>query len=140
MSRVIQTNKIGTERNRLTKSIVIAIRELMKQSSPDGLTRDLAAYIALALIAVSDTIDTTVSAWEKRDYWVKADRFRLEWEWSARLGEEMQAAVLGENWPKVASLSVAVAEKLKSVKVSPRHRLGEPWVGAWEELSRQKNN
>jgi hypothetical protein len=135
LGRVIKTNSIGTERNRLAKSVVLAIRELMKQTKPDDLTRDLAAYIVLALAAISDTIEVSVSAWEKRGYWVKADRFRLEWQWSETYSQKMRTALFVEDWPIVAATAVQIADKLSRIKVSEKHRLGTPWEGAWQQLS-----
>jgi len=135
LGRVIKTNSIGTERNRLAKSVVLAIRELMKQTKPDDLTRDLAAYIILALAAISDTIEVSVSAWEKRGYWVKADRFRLEWQWSETYSQKMRTALFVEDWPIVAATAVQIADKLSRIKVSEKHRLGTPWEGAWQQLS-----
>lgn len=138
MGRVINPEGVGKERTRLTKAIVLSIRELMQQKEPDQKTRDLAAFIAMALQAVADTIDQTVTAWEKRDYWIKADRFRMEWSWSQRLGDTMRQAVLEENWALVAATAAQVAEKLQKVKVSKRHRMGTPWEGAWEKLQEQE--
>ena len=68
MSRVYNPDSAGKERNQLTRSIVLALRELMKQQGTDNLTRDLAAYLALALDEVNGTIEASVSAWEKRGY------------------------------------------------------------------------
>jgi hypothetical protein len=135
LGRVIKTNSIGTERNRLAKSVVLAIRELMKQTKPDDLTRDLAAYIVLALAAISDTIEVSVSAWEKRGYWVKADRFRLEWQWCETYSQKMRTALFVEDWPIVAATAVQIADKLSRIKVSEKHRLGTPWEGAWQQMS-----
>ena len=132
MSRIIHTNNVGTERNRLLKAIVIAIRELMKQTSVDSTTKDLAAFISSALLAVHETIERSVTPWEKRDYWVKADKFRLEWAWTKDIGEEMLEATLEEQWAQVALLSATVGQKLQNIMVSDRHRMGKPWVGAWE--------
>ena len=134
MSRVINPDSAGRERTRLTKAIVISIRELAKQSNPGKEARDLAAFIALALLTIADGIDVSVAAWEKRDYWVKADRFRMEWTWAGQLGEKMKTAVLEDDWGSVATLSAQIAQKLAKVKVSERHRMGTPWVGAWEQL------
>ena len=134
MARVINLNNVGTERKRLTKSVVIALRELMKQQSPDSSTFDLAAYISLALHAIFKTVDQSVTAWEKRGYWLKADRFRLQWEWAEGESIEMKNALLTEDWATVALVSARVAEKLNAVEVSKRHRLGTPWVGAWDRL------
>ena len=134
LSRVINPNGVGKERTRLTRAIVLSIRELMKQTEPNNQTRDLAAFISIALQAVDETIDVSVTAWEKRGYWLKADRFRLEWDWTKLLSEKMQLALLAEDWPQVAALAVRIAEKLQNVKVPQKHRLGTPWVGAWEKL------
>jgi thymidylate kinase len=137
LSRVIQTNKIGTQRNRLTKSVVVAIRELMSQQEPNDHARDLAAYIVLALNAITETVEVSVVAWEKRGYWVKADRFRLNWMWCQTYSEKMKTALLADDWAQVAMSSVQIAEKLGNVKVSKNHRLGTPWVGAWEQFTTQ---
>jgi len=140
VSKIINTVNVGTERNRLLKAIVIAIRELMKQTSVDSTTKDLAAFISNALIAVHETVERSVIPWEKRDYWVKADKFRLEWAWTKEIGEEMLEATLEQDWAKVALLSASVGQKLKNIMVSDRHRMGKPWVGAWDLMIAKKIN
>jgi hypothetical protein len=134
LSRVINTQGVGKERNRLLKGIVISLRELTKQEKPDSKTKDLAAFIALALEAISDTVERTVNPWEKRDYWVKADKFRRDWAWAGKLGKEMRAAAINQDWPEVATLSAQVAGNLGSIIVSENHRMGKPWEGAWQQL------
>ncbi len=137
MSRIINPDSAGKERIRLTKGIVLAIRELAQQSEPGAESRDLAAFIALALADISETIDISVAAWEKRDYWVKADKFRMDWVWSGRYAEKMQQAVLNDEWGSVAQVAAQIAQKMNKVSVPPGHRLGKPWVGAWDELQKK---
>ena len=134
MSRVYNPETIGKERSRMTRAIVIALRELMHQPEPNSSTRDLAAFIALALESIAENIDPSVAAWEKRGYWVKADRFRMEWAWTTRLGSELRKALLEDDWGRVAQAAVQITQKLQDVKVPVRHRLGTPWVGAWNRL------
>ncbi|MBM3145455.1 MAG: hypothetical protein FJ010_10880 [Chloroflexi bacterium] len=134
MSRVINPNKPGTERNRLIRAVVLALREMMKEPQPNERARDMAAFIALSLEAITETVETAVTAWEKRDYWIKADRFRMEWLWADRLGRAMRNAVLAEDWGQVALVAVQVGQALGDVQVSSRHRMGKPWVGAWKQL------
>jgi len=136
LSRVINPDSAGKERTRLTKGVVLAIRELAQQSQPGAETRDLAAFIALALAIIANTIDVSVVAWEKRDYWVKADKFRMEWAWSGHYAEKMKKAVLADDWGSVAQVAAQTAQKLSKVNVPPGHRLGHPWVGAWNELKK----
>ena len=52
----------------------------------------------------------------------------------------MKKALLTEDWAKVALVSARVAEKLNEVEVSKRHRLGTPWIGAWERLKELDGN
>lgn len=134
LGRVINTESAGRERNQLVKAIVVALRELAAQSKPDLNTRDLLAFITISLEAISDTIEPSVGAWEKRGYWVKADRFRMEWQWTKNAAEKLRHALLADDWGKVASLMAEIGGKLTRVQVSPRHRLGTPWKGAWERL------
>lgn len=131
MSRVINPESAGKRRAQLSKAIVLAIRELMKQSEPGPLTRDLAAFIAQSAQEIGETVEVSVAAWEKRGYWVKADRFRMDWEWAENLGKMMEDALRGEDWPRVAMTAVKIAQKLSKVKVAERNRIGAPWVGAY---------
>jgi hypothetical protein len=136
LSRVINPEGAGKDRNRLVKSVVLAMRELMRQSEPNQHSRDLASYIALALLEISRTIEPSVAAWEKKGYWVKADRFRMDWIWTERLGNQLREAVLADDWAKIAQVLAQVGEKFNSVEVSSRHRLGAPWTGAYEHLNK----
>ena len=139
MGRVIHLDSAGKDRARLIRSVVLALRELMRQNETDSQTYDLAAFISLSLLEIHRTIDASVGAWEKRGYWVKADRFRMDWAWSETLGGSMKKAILGDDWMSVARVAAQVAEKLNSTKVPQRNRLGTPWVGAWEVLLKASN-
>ncbi len=139
MSRVINPDGVGKERTRLSRATVLALRELMRQAKPDETSRDLAAFIALTLEAIAGTIDQSVTAWEKKGYWLKADRFRLEWDWSARLSQQMRKAVGENDWATIAVTAAQVGGKLAAVKLPERHRLGEPWVGAYRQMIGPKN-
>lgn len=134
MSRVINPESAGKDRTRLTKSIVLAMRELAKLTEPTPEARDMAAFIALALEEIAAGIDDSVAAWEKRGYWVKADRFRMEWLWAAQAAAKMRAAVLSDDWAAIAMQMPVLAQKLSKVQVPAAHRLGRPWVGAWQRL------
>lgn len=135
MSPIINPESAGKERTQLSKAIVLAVRELAQQASITQETRDLAAFLAIAMQSIAEGIDVSVAAWEKRGYWVKADRFRMEWLWTGQYAEKMKTAVLEEDWGTVAMLSAQIAQKLHKVEVSKNHRLGKPWVGAYARLN-----
>ncbi len=90
--------------------------------------------LAVALKAIAEGIEVSVAAWEKRDYWIKADKFRMEWSWAEPTSEKMRAAVLSDDWASVAMLSAQIAQKLAKIQISPNHRLGKPWVGAFKQM------
>ena len=139
MGRIINPEGSGKERTRLVRSVVLALRELMEQNKTDDRTKDLVAYISLALVEISETVEASVTPWEKRGYWIKADRFHLEWNWTSIMGNKLSSALLEEDWQAIAITAGQVAEKLKDVKVPKRHGLGSPWIGAWKKMRSERN-
>ncbi|MFT3894708.1 MAG: hypothetical protein QM730_24015 [Anaerolineales bacterium] len=135
MSRVINPESAGKDRTRLSKAIVLAVRELAKQKDISEETKDLAAFIAIALRTIANGIDVSVAAWEKRDYWVKADRFRMEWMWTGQYADKMKVAIFTNDWGTIAMLMPQIAQKFNKIEVSDNHRLGKPWVGAFKQLT-----
>jgi len=136
----LKTTESGTTlRNRLARSIVLAIRTLMQQGRPDEKSLDMAAYIVLALEKINETIDAAMVAWEKRDYWVKADQFRQEWAWIEGSHARLKAAVLAQDWALIATEAISVGQRFGNAKIAEKNRIGEPWVGAWNALKRSNN-
>ena len=135
MSRVINPDSAGKDRTRLTKAIVLAVRELAKQKEVNNDAKDLAAFISLALKTISEGIDASVAAWEKRDYWVKADKFRMEWMWAGQYADKMKVAIFTDDWGTIAMLMPQIAQRFSKIMVSDNHRLGKPWAGAYKQLT-----
>ena len=133
MSRIVSTQSLGTQRTRLSKSIVLAIREILKKQVFDQEVKEMAAYIVIALMAINETIDAAIVPWEKRGYWVKADRFRLDWEWATKLSTKLKDEINNNNWDEVIPVLIEIGLKFNKIQVSERHRMGQPWVGALEE-------
>ena len=138
MSPIINPESAGKERTQLSKAIVLAVRELAKQTDVNNEAKDLAAFIALALKTISEGIDVSVAAWEKRGYWVKADRFRMEWLWTGSVADKMKVAIFTNDWGVIAMLMPQIAQKFSKIMVSDNHRLGKPWVGAFHRLTGQQ--
>ena len=134
MGRIIKTGSASKDRILFEKGIILAIRKLSEQTGMDGTTRDLLAYIALSLKAISETIDASVNAWEKRGYWIKADHYRMEWNWTATWGEQMTQSILDEDWGSVVRITAQVTQKLSKVEIAKNNRMGTPWIGAYQKL------
>lgn len=138
MSRLIKLDGVGKQRDRLLKGVVLALRELATRNKVDDETRDLAAFIALALNEIHATIDVTCAAWEKRDYWLKADQFRREWAWAGRTAEKLERVALGDQWQDLPVLMVELSKHLDKITLPKRNTLGTPWLGAYAELREQR--
>ena len=139
MSRIIKTETVGKQRSQLSRAVILAVRELAKQTETGSEAHDLAAFISEALRLISEGIDESVNAWEKRGYWIKADRFRMEWSWAGEMSKKMKSAVMGDDWGKLAEYSTVIAQKLPKIKIGTRPRLGRPWVGAFDLIRARKD-
>jgi hypothetical protein len=140
LGRLIKTGSASRDRIWLERGIVIAIRNLSQQSDMDETTYDLVAFIALSLKAIGDTVEESVAAWEKRGYWVKADRYRMEWNWANKLGEDLQQAVLQADWGNVVKITTLITQRMSKTNVPTRNRLGTPWIGSWDRLMRESQS
>ncbi len=78
MSRLVNAVNPSTERNQLRRTIAEALRHLMGKKKIDEESKDLVALIVYSLRSVAQGVDQSARAWEKRDYYVKADKFRME--------------------------------------------------------------
>jgi hypothetical protein len=134
LGKIINLESASKDRTRLIRSIVLALRKLANQADISEETKDLVAFTVVSLHQVYVTVDSSVLAWEKRGYWVKADRFRLEWVWTEDFSIKLKKALFEENWGEVAGISARIMEKLQSVNVPKRISSDEPWIGSWKNL------
>lgn len=107
----------------------------MQQKAPDKSTKDMIAFIILGLQEIAAGIDNSVAAWEKRGYWVKADKYRLEWQWTGVISENLKHAFSHEDWGKITAYLVEIMGKFSNIKVSSQHRMGKPWVNAYKSYN-----
>jgi hypothetical protein len=138
MAQIITTSTPGKEREYWSKTIVVTIRNFMRKPTPDSEAEDMVAYIIIALSEISKGIDQSVAAWEKRGYWVKADKYRLEWKWAENTYSKLSTSYKLRDWDTITTLLIDAMQKFANIKVSDRHRMGKPWVGA--KLNYQKLN
>lgn len=134
MSRLIKTDGAGKQRTQLMKALTLALRNLATRAQFDTEARDLAAFLVLALRGIHATIDVTCAAWEKRDYWLKADQFRREWDWARRTADKLTPIVQREEWHNLPLVMVELSKYVAKVELPKRNTLGTPWVGAYGKL------
>lgn len=130
MSRVIKTESSSSLRKKLLREIATAMQEGRNPALEMQAFRDILAYVVMALEEINLTVNQTTTAWEKRGYWLKADRFRLEWQWakqsSEAIAERLQAGQYLEAFPILAELATHMEG------VQPKKRGSKDnWKGAW---------
>jgi len=135
MSRIINTENPGRLRKSLSVAILYTVRELNRKAQSDDEAQDMLAFVVISLRAIYNSIETTVQAWEKRGYWLKADRFRMEWDWAGFESTKLASALAGERWVEIAEILVRVSVRLKNVQLPAKPRLFKPWLGCRGKLS-----
>lgn len=107
---------------------------MVTKRSLDGESRDMAAAIVLELDRINSTVETTCDAWEKRNYFLKADRFRLEWEWVQPAADRLREAIITDRWEQVPVELAALLPRFGDVRIAKLTRGPEAWDGSLAEL------
>jgi hypothetical protein len=134
MPRIINTANPGKLRNQERRTIAEILRHLMGKPSLDQEARDMAAAIVFSLRAIDATIDITTEAWEKRNYYLKADRFRLEWEWVRPAAERLEALIRKGAWEQLPEEMVGLMPYFSDVSIAKFTRKPEAWHASYQLL------
>lgn len=138
MSRIINPNDPGKLRNAARRTIAEILRHLMFKRTLDEETMDMSAALVFALREIAASIDVTVEAWEKRNYFLKADRFRLEWEWAGPAAERLQEIVMLGRWEELPAQLAALAPRFKDIRIAKMTRDASVWKSSYALLMQGK--
>ena len=117
----------------------IAIKELNEIQSLNTQSKDLVSFVIMTLQSIDQTVENTVSPWEKRGYWKKSDRFRRDWSWTNKYKRNLHHALMQNDWIGIKETVAAIEVYISNIKVSKKHRMGKPWIGSWEKLRSKEN-
>jgi hypothetical protein len=134
MSRVINPNAPGTTRNQHMRTAAEILRRLAAKPAVDAETKDMAAAMVYLFREVHQGVDASAQAWEKRDYWLKADRFRLEWEWAEQAAADLEDVIRNGAWDLLPRLMAELFPRLAGIKIKKFTRKPELWQGAYARL------
>lgn len=138
MSRLINGINTGTERNQLRRTIAEALRHLMAKKKLDDKSKDLVALIVYSLRGIAAGVDQSAKAWEKRDYFVKADKFRLEWAWAEKYANKLEVILRGELWSELPIALAELAPKFADITITKFVRTEALWHGRYKQLMAEK--
>ncbi len=134
MSRVINTNNPTKLRNQSRRTIAELLRQISQKPEIDIEARDMAAAIVFMLNDINMSVEQTVSAWEKRGYWMKAERFLREWEWAREAAANFDDVLRNEAWDLLPRLLADLFPQFTDIQVKKMTRPTSNWKGAYERL------
>jgi hypothetical protein len=134
LGRVIRIQSGSRTRTLALREIAWTLREMTRPNIPEATRKDMAACILLSLRSIQETIEQAAGAWEKRDYWVKADHFRMEWRWVEQSEKDLHKALLVEDWGGCAAVAAGLAGRVSGVELPKRLPENPPWINAWKRI------
>ena len=136
MTRIIATESVGQQRHKLRRTIAEALRRLATKPAFDQESLDLSALIVFSLRRLEEGVEQTASAWEKRDYYLKADRFRREWEWLDKTTYALETALLLGPQDQVPEILATLFPKFSDITIGRYTRSRSLWDGCYQRLQK----
>lgn len=94
--------------------------------------RDILAFMVLSLKEIHQLNEKTITAWENRGYWLKADRFRLQWLWVQRGKDDIEKHLVENDLEASSMAAASLAQHLSDVHISSHRRNMKPWMQSWK--------
>ena len=138
MSRVINLNSPGKIRSQMMRTAAEVIRRLSQKTTVDSEVRDMSAMLVYCFRQINAGIDESVGAWEKRDYWVKAERFRSSWLWVGKAADDLESIIRDETWEELPGTLVGVLPYFEDIKIARFTRNPSLWDGAYDRLMKEE--
>ena len=140
MARVINTNSPGKRRNAYMRTIAEILRRLSQQHEVNKRTKDMGAMLVYCLRAIDDTVEESISAWEKRGYWKKATDFQQKWWWSTILANAIEELLRNGDWDNLPETMLKLYPHFSDIQVNKMTRDPADWNGAYDRLLEKSRN
>ncbi len=143
MGRITNTGETPAKKRRAHVRSCAEVLRLLAQNEGlasgrfDAEAKDQAAFLALHLRGIYETIDESAHAWDDRNYWKKAEALRETWRWSRTAARALEALVLGDRWAEVPPVLISLIPHFADVTIHALTRDADWWCGAHRALRRQ---
>ena len=140
MSRITRVDGTPTQqRNAIRRAIAEILRRLMDKKTIDDETKDMLAFIVVGLRSIDQSIDQSATAWEKRDYYLKADQFRREWLWLPDTAKRLEEILRSNDWSTAPIELAGLSARFSDIKVTTYTKSPTLWQGAYKKLLASPN-
>lgn len=134
MGRVVNPNSTGRERSRSMRTAAELLRHLSQKADLDDEAKDMAAHLVFCLRDVEDGIEQSAEAWEKRDYWVKAEKLRQKWGWAGSAAARLEGTIRRGSWETLPTAIVSLVDHFADIKITKLTRDASEWEGSHQRL------
>jgi hypothetical protein len=140
MGRVINTNSPGKRRSYHMRTIAEIVRILGQKKDVDQDVMDMLAMTVFILKEINLTVEESVTAWEKRGYWKKADDFQTQWMWTIGTSARIEKLLRHKDWASIHEVLVALYGKVADIEVNKLLRTPDLWQGSYRKLMETPND
>ena len=134
MARVINTNTPGKRRSHLMRTIAEILRRLGQKQGVDDEVKDMVATIVLCLREIDETVTESIQAWEKRNYYKKADDFQEKWWWASQYAPGVEKIVRDGKWEDLPAVMMKLFPYFSDIEINKAMRGEKDWLGNYEKL------
>ena len=134
MSRIVNLNSPAKVRSQNLRTIAEVLRHVGAKTSFDAESKDMAASLVYSLHEINASIDQTANAWEKRGYWMKAERFMRKWTWSKEMAANLEDVIRNDAWDLLPDLLGQLLTYTADIQVKNMTRSKDTWQGAYKRL------
>lgn len=134
MSRIIHTENPTKIRNQNRRSIAEILRRLSQKTDIDDEARDMAAMLVFLLKEIHEGVEQAARAWEKRDYWMKAERFLREWAWAGETAANLDDVLRHDALDLLPELMADLLPRFADIQLKTMTRTADLWRGAHTRL------
>ncbi len=140
MSRITRIDGTPTQqRNAIRRTIAEILRHLSTKQAIDAEAKDMLAFIVYGLRSMDQSIDQSASAWEKRDYYIKADQLRREWLWLPDTAQRLEEILRSDDYRTAPIELAGLAARFSDIKVTTFTKSPTLWQGAYKKLITSPN-
>lgn len=135
MTRVYRPESGSKIRRRLLRNMSTALNRAKEDGVSEAEKWDIFAFILLCLESIEESVEQTASAWENRGYWVKADQFRLDWEWVSTNKDRAGKCLAANDLEGALAVLPGLAQPLSGHQPYKKGAKDKPWRGSWQSYS-----
>ena len=134
MGRIVNVDNPTKLRNQLMRTAAELLRHLSQKTAVDDDAKDMAAHLVFCLREIDAGIEASAASWEKRDYWLKAERLRQRWAWAGLAADRLEDLIRSEAWHDLPEFFSGLFPHFSSIKIQRFTREPSEWAGAYQRL------